>query len=172
MMTYLTVEHASSYGISLQTARRLTEEERPEYKAEYQDRMFIGMGDHTALPHLTWDDLPMWGVRQADGSFPGSGNSVWIITQAEWDALLALEQQRAEEAERKECEETIKYLEATIARAEAQRDIPSRAEAKRQMKAYNDVYNEGGEGYVPHIISREEYEAAKERLHHLRGVRP
>lgn len=172
MMTYLTVEYASGYSISLQPARRLIAEERSEYKAEYRDYMFIGAGEHVVLPHLTWSDLPMWGVRQADGSFPGGSNSVWIITQVEWDALLVLEQQRAEEAERKDRDETTKYLEATIARAEAQREIPTRAEAKRQMKAYNDVYNEGGEGYVPHILSHEEYEAAKERLHHLRGVRP
>ena len=168
MKTYLTVEHASGYGISLQTARRLTEEERTHYAAEYQDYMFIGMGAHTDLPHLTWCDLPMRGIRQADGSFPGSGSRVWIITQAEWDALLALEQQRADEAGRKEREETIEYLVATISEAEAQSDIPERAEAKRRMRAYNDVYNEGGEGYVPHIISREEYETAKDLLRRLR----
>lgn len=45
--------------------------------------------------------------------------------------------------------------------AEAQKDIPSHEEAARRMKEYNDFMNEGGEGYVPHIYSQEEYEWAK-----------
>ena len=35
---------------------------------------------------------------------------------------------------------------------------------RRRMKAYNDVMNESGYGYVPHIISHEEYEEAKKTL--------
>ena len=48
-----------------------------------------------------------------------------------------------------------------IKKAETQQDIPSQAEASRRMRRYNDIMNEGGEGYVPYIISREEYEEAK-----------
>ena len=51
-----------------------------------------------------------------------------------------------------------------VAKAEAQGDIPSREEARRRMKVWNDINNEGGEGFVPRIICREEYEAAKEFL--------
>ena len=32
------------------------------------------------------------------------------------------------------------------------------------MKRYNDINNDGGDGYVPYIISLEEYEYAKEKL--------
>lgn len=46
--------------------------------------------------------------------------------------------------------------------AESQKDIPSREEANRQMKWWNDTYNEGGEGIVPEIISKDQYGRAKE----------
>lgn len=47
-----------------------------------------------------------------------------------------------------------------IARMEKQKDLPSAAEAKRRMRVYNEVHNEGGYGFVPHIYSREEYDRA------------
>ena len=37
MTTYLTVEYAPGYGISLHTARRLTDDEKQSYLPEYQD---------------------------------------------------------------------------------------------------------------------------------------
>lgn len=46
--------------------------------------------------------------------------------------------------------------------AESQKDIPSREEANRRMKWWNDTYNEGGEGVVPEIISKEQYDRAQE----------
>ena len=46
----------------------------------------------------------------------------------------------------------------------AQKDLPTRQEARRRMKAYNDLYNEGGEGYVPRIYSAEEREYAVDQI--------
>ena len=89
---------------------------------------------------------------------------------AEIEAFLAsvIEDGRDNEAEEiraekkaEETQEQVKAAEDTIARAEAQADIPTRAEAQRRMKEYNDINNEGGSGYVPYIVSREEYERAK-----------
>ncbi len=51
--------------------------------------------------------------------------------------------------------------------AEEQKDIPSMEEARRRMKWWNDTYNEGGEGYVPEIISREQYERALATIERL-----
>lgn len=56
--------------------------------------------------------------------------------------------------------ERLEHAESTVRKAEAQKDIPSKEEARRRMKRYNDIHNEGGYGYVPYIISREEYEDA------------
>jgi len=60
-----------------------------------------------------------------------------------------------------EIEKKIKAANETIVKAEAQKDIPTREEARRRMKEYNDINNEGGFGYVPYIVSREEYDEAK-----------
>ena len=86
-----------------------------------------------------------------------------------------IEEGRSEEAQEiratEKAAEVAKEIEAAerlIAKAEAQADIPSREEAKRRMKRYNDINNEGGEGYVPYIVSREEYEYAKERISKLK----
>lgn len=66
-----------------------------------------------------------------------------------------------EKAEKeKEMKERIESAKSTIAEAERQKDIPCRQEAKKRMKQYNDFFNEGGGGYVPYIICREEYEEA------------
>ena len=63
--------------------------------------------------------------------------------------------------EEKRIEEEVALAKAVIEKAEKQKDIPSKEEAKRRMKQYNDFMSEGGYGYVPHIYSREEYEYAK-----------
>lgn len=66
-----------------------------------------------------------------------------------------------EKAEKeKAVKEKIESAKKTIAKAESQKDIPTKEEAKKRMKQYNDTMNEGGEGYVPYIVSIEEYKAA------------
>lgn len=64
----------------------------------------------------------------------------------------------------KHAEEQIAWAQNIIAKAEKQDDIPDYKEAKRRQKAWNDTYNEGGEGYVPEIIHREIYDYAIETL--------
>lgn len=81
-----------------------------------------------------------------------------IIDGGKSDEVKAYEKAEKE----KEIKEKVESAKKTIAKAENQKDIPTREEAKRRMKQYNDVMNEGGEGYVPYIISAEEYEYAKE----------
>jgi len=51
---------------------------------------------------------------------------------------------------------------AIIAKAEKQTVIPTWEEEKANRKAYNDVMNEGGEGYVPHRVTVEQVAWAKE----------
>ena len=75
---------------------------------------------------------------------------------------------KKEEAKRKE-EDTIREIEKAkkvIEKAEKQQSIPTLAEVRQKEKDWNNLYNEGGEGYTPHIISKEEYENAKKVLSH------
>ena len=61
----------------------------------------------------------------------------------------------------KELKEQVENAKRIIEKAKSQSDIPTMEEARRRTKQYNDAMNEGGEGYVPHIISIDEYERAK-----------
>ena len=65
--------------------------------------------------------------------------------------------------EKKEAEEKawqIAHAKDIVKKAEAQKSIPTAAELRRIQKEWNDVYNEGGEGYVPQMITREQYDDA------------
>lgn len=64
------------------------------------------------------------------------------------------------EIEKEEIEKEIKEAKAIVERAEQQRDIPSSQEARAREKSRNNIFNEGGEGYVSHIIDKDEYDWA------------
>ena len=66
-------------------------------------------------------------------------------------------EEAGKEIEKEEIEKEIKEAKAIVERAEQQRDIPSSQEARAREKNRNNIFNEGGEGYVPHIIDKDEY---------------
>lgn len=78
---------------------------------------------------------------------------------------------RAEEMEKRNAKE-LEFAKKTIRDAEKQKDIPTKSEAIRRLKRYNDIYNEGGEGYLPHIVTLEEYENAKKTVAELENLIP
>lgn len=76
------------------------------------------------------------------------------------------EQIRSQEADKERMLRIANAMEV-IQKAEAQQDIPEKAEADRRMTRYNNIHNEGREGYVPYIYSREEYDAARKIIEDL-----
>ena len=71
MTTYLTVEYAPGYGISLHTARRLTDDEKQSYLPEYQDYMLVGTGNDVDLNNITWISLyEFWARERRTVSLP------------------------------------------------------------------------------------------------------
>lgn len=164
----MTISYAAHYGIKLTGARHLNDEEASHYKPEYRDRVLIGLGDSIQLTELRRADLPK---GPGDYEFPGCGNTAWEITQEQWDAYLALDNSRKEAAKQAAVDDEIKALEARKARAEAQADLPTAEQAKRRVSEWIEAQNEGGEGYVPHIYSQEEYRSICKRLDDLRGLK-
>ena len=79
--------------LSLQKARRLTEEEKKDYVPECAETHFISMHGRIVLDELHYSDvyevIPK--DKESDGSFC-TCDPVYIITQEEWDALIALNQ--------------------------------------------------------------------------------
>lgn len=92
---------------------------------------------------------------------------VWEAYEA-WIAEVVEEGKTPEVKEylkkKQEKEDALEVFEAKriVKLAESQKDIPTREEANRRMKWWNDTYNEGGEGVVPEIISIEQYNRAQE----------
>lgn len=68
--------------------------------------------------------------------------------------------------EQVEKENEIAVAEYIIAKAEKEgvENLMTLAQLKAWKKRYNDFYNEGGEGYIPEKISREQYEQAVQTL--------
>lgn len=92
----------------------------------------------------------------------------WIASVKEAGTPPEVSAYKAAEAEARKAEE-IAALHQIIRAAERQADIPPEEVAAARRKAYNDAMNEGGEGFVPRIISLEEYDGAVKRLAELTG---
>lgn len=168
MKEYLTVEYAPGYGIGLQKARRFTEEEKKKYAEQYRELGFIETGDRIKLEHVKFESLSeVLNGEGSDGFFPGSDNYVWIITKEQWERFIELNAVEKEEAEKREREEQICLYRGIITECEKQGTLYTVEEAKAKTKTYNDINNEGGEGYVPHFYTKAEYDYAKERLAEL-----
>lgn len=166
----LTIEYAYSYGVTLQEARRFTEEEKTHYVEHFRDFGLVGLsGTEVTLDGVSWQDMPK---RPCDGEFCGSANRSWIITRDEWDAYVALNEKRLAEKADKERLEEIAYLKSELKQMERQGTLcENRDEARRKEREWNRIYNEGGEGYVPHYYTVAEYERAKTRLAELEADR-
>lgn len=102
----------------------------------------------------------IWGMPIGLNAENASRYEKFIAELVEAGTADEVKAYRAEQAEAKRAIE-IKNAKAIIAEAEKQRDIPSAAEARRRERIWNNINNEGGEGYIARWISREEYEAAK-----------
>ncbi len=124
---------------------------------------------HSCIDTAFWTiiDAPIGnGIKMIHG-IQGVGFSAEVAAEIEAFLRNVIEagktaegnQVREEKAELAEQEEVAEAREI-IRKAEAQKDIPSRDEAERREWKYNEINNAGGYGFVPHIISREEYEKA------------
>lgn len=69
--------------------------------------------------------------------------------------------------EKKETEESIAECRKIIEQCEKQEKLYTKEEAVKKRRDYNNLYNEGGEGYVPHFYTIEEYEFTKTKLNEL-----
>lgn len=168
-MEFLTVQHATAYGVSLQAARGLTEEEKRHYLPEFWESAFVGIGETISLDYVCPKDMS---DRPHDGEFAGCYNRAWKISQEEWDKYVKLNESRKAEKEESARAARIKYLESQKEQAERQVKVsggfPSEKEVKKRIQEWNTVQNEGGEGYTPHIYSAEEYKRICDTLEALK----
>lgn len=159
---------------TLHEARRPTEEEKKRYSADWAENMIFGVGDHIKLPYVSSNDIPHeWWKTRTIWHFNGFGNQCVEVSDEEWNWLAGLNAQREAEKKEQERQDQVRRCQTVIRVAEQQQDIPSPEEAARRRKVWNDVYNEGGEGYIPTIIDSARYASAKKLLQELtEGAEP
>ena len=168
MEEYVVCEVAYSYGIYLHKARRFTEEEKQGLAEWFKNEGFVGIGDSTKLKYISWVDVrKVLKDKKADGGFSGCSNSAYIISEDEWNTLTELNEKKRAEKEKKEAEKSIAGYRQIIEQCEKQEKLYTKEEAAEKYRDYNRLYNEGGEGYVPHFYTIEEYEFAKAGLSKL-----
>lgn len=163
-METIKVLHSQLGADFLATVRRMPDEEQQRYTEGYRGHMMLMTGESVFLPALS--DAEVYALahiadKDVAGYLPSSSGELYALTDDEWAALIAANQQAAAAKAAAERAGRIDYLRDLLARADAQRvdgKLPSADEAKEQARRYNNVYNEGGEGYVPHYYTQEEYE--------------
>lgn len=161
-------EWCYTMGNALHEARPLTEEEKKGYSPDWAASMIVSIGDPVDLPYVSSNDIPHeWWMERTRFHFNGFGNQCVEVSNAEWDQLVALNTRREAEKKERERQNQIQDCQAIIRAAEQQRDIPSPEEAARRRRAWNNVLNEGGEGYIPIIIDSARYARAKDLLREL-----
>lgn len=165
-MEFWTIVYAYSYGVSIKSARWLTEAEKVGKNPEMADRIMVGTGKTIDLPALSWQDLPR---GAGDGEFLGCGNRAYIITADAAEGYIKLNAELTRAAKAADLEEEIMSVKDRLSAAEKQGNLPSAVEAKKAMDRYNAVNNEGGYGYIPHIYSQEEVDRLRRRLDRLQA---
>lgn len=110
------------------------------------------------------------GYMMADSRFPAGCIQIgrMVCNPEASKAIIALideckAEETAEVAEVKAAEKAEEVAEAQeiVAAAEKQTTIPTAAQYREFRRRYNEIHNEGAEGYIPTMITKEQYEAAK-----------
>lgn len=129
------------------------------------------VGRARGLRTLTWDSEIIQSVRHRDNVgqiyYNWPSNRCVEISEAEYQAITEADRAALDARREARNREKIEELSKIIADAEKQADIPTPAEARAREAAYNARNNEGGYGYVPHIIDSAEYAAAQDKLARL-----
>lgn len=163
-MENIKVLHSQLGDDHLCTARYMTDDEKKSYADWCRDRMMLMTSEPIYLRSLLSGEIGALAHivgKELIGYFPGTSGRLYVVSDEEWDALIAANHQAAAAKADKERAERIDYLCTCLRRADAQRvdgNLPTTAEAREKALKWNNIYNEGGEGYVPHYYSQNEYD--------------
>jgi len=89
-------------------------------------------------------------------------NARAISTMPEVEALEAKEKEEAQKEIKAKAQSIIEKAKTT--RRNKDGSLMTQEEALEWRRRYNDVVNEGGDGYVPSVITQEEYDWAMDQL--------
>lgn len=114
--------------------------------------------EQTPLEDITFED-----VQKVITAYDNDGflynDALYVITNEQKEALLNYNTKEILEKENKQ----INYYKELIKNIEKHK-LYHAQDVRKMKKQYNDIHNEGGEGYIPHFYTFEEYEYAKKQL--------
>ena len=113
------------------------------------------------LKDITFEDVKKV-ITTSDNDGFLYNDELYVITNEQKEALLNYNTKEILEKENKQ----INYYKELIKNIEKHKLYHAK-DVERMKKQYNDIHNEGGEGYIPHFYTFEEYEYAKKQLSKL-----
>lgn len=114
--------------------------------------------EQTPLEDITFEDVQKV-ITASDNDGFLYNDALYVITNEQKEALLNYNTKEILEKENKQ----INYYKELIKNIEKHK-LYHAQEVRKMKKQYNDIHNEGGEGYIPHFYTFEEYEYAKKQL--------
>lgn len=116
-----------------------------------------------AIEKIPLEDITFEDVKKVVTTSDNDGflynDELYVITNEQKEALLNYNTKEILEKENKQ----INYYKELIKNIEKHKLYHAK-DVKRMKKQYNDIHNEGGEGYIPHFYTFEEYEYVKKQL--------
>lgn len=114
--------------------------------------------EQTPLEDITFEDVQKV-ITASDNDGFLYNDALYVITNEQKEALLNYNTKEILEKENKQ----INYYKELIKNIEKHK-LYHAQDVEKMKKQYNDIHNEGGEGYIPHFYTFEEYEYAKKQL--------
>ena len=116
-----------------------------------------------AIEKIPLEDITFEDVKKVVTTSNNDGflynDELYVITNEQKEALLNYNTKEILEKENKQ----INYYKELIKNIEKHKLYHAK-DVERMKKQYNDIHNEGGEGYIPHFYTFEEYEYVKKQL--------
>lgn len=116
-----------------------------------------------AIEKIPLEDITFEDVKKVVTTSDNDGflynDELYVITNEQKEALLNYNTKEILEKENKQ----INYYKELIKNIEKHKLYHAK-DVERMKKQYNDIHNEGGEGYIPHFYTFEEYEYVKKQL--------
>lgn len=112
---------------------------------------------------LSWKDEPIASIRTREVVGYADEYMCVEISDDEYNEIIASGVEKEQDALKAEIEE----LEAKIEAVNPD-ELPTYEEARAKEREWNDTYNEGGYGYVPHYVDKDEYARAVKKLEELK----
>ena len=114
--------------------------------------------EQTPLEDITFEDVQKV-ITASDNDGFLYNDALYVITNEQKEALLNYNTKEILEKENKQ----INYYKELIKNIEKHK-LYHAQDVRKMKKQYNDIHNEGGEGYIPHFYTFEEYEYAKKQM--------